>query len=268
MTGLEIVILILGIAFVVISFFMVDNRHTLDDRENKGISGEELSDLKEDIKHDISGEAGKILEEAQDKLESLSNDKIMAVGEYSDQIIEKIKEDHREAVFLYQMLCDKEEELKEMAGRMTNLKTDCERVIREKEQEEKEAKESKKETKVIPFVNSQEPQVVPQVAAKAEQNEIDEPDAQSDEDKVAGFYAEPVKKKPVAKKTTSSSSTKTVRKGGWESVKATDTRDTRMLSRNDEIIALYKENKSVMEISRLLKMGQGEVKLIIDLYCR
>ena len=36
--------------------------------------------------------------------------------------------------------------------------------------------------------------------------------------------------------------------------------------KNREIIELYKKKKSVLEISKLLGMGQGEVKLVIDLY--
>ncbi|MBO4506866.1 MAG: hypothetical protein J5728_10610, partial [Lachnospiraceae bacterium] len=47
----------------------------------------------------------------------------------------------------------------------------------------------------------------------------------------------------------------------------TENLDTGAINRNDEIIALHKSGKSVMEISKLLGMGQGEVKLIIDLYC-
>ena len=35
---------------------------------------------------------------------------------------------------------------------------------------------------------------------------------------------------------------------------------------NAEIIKLYKEGNSVFDISKLLSIGQGEVKLVIDLY--
>ena len=37
-------------------------------------------------------------------------------------------------------------------------------------------------------------------------------------------------------------------------------------SQRDEILRLYKQGKSVLEISKSLGMGQGEVKLIIGLY--
>ena len=39
-----------------------------------------------------------------------------------------------------------------------------------------------------------------------------------------------------------------------------------MAERQEKILALYAENKSVREISKQLSMGQGAVKLIIDLY--
>jgi hypothetical protein len=47
-----------------------------------------------------------------DALSKLSNEKIMAVNDFSEQILEKIKKNHEEVVFLYSMLNDKERELK------------------------------------------------------------------------------------------------------------------------------------------------------------
>lgn len=329
MTALEIILLILGIAFIVISCFIIDRGSSAG--EDSGLAPEDSDKLKEmgeNIKQNINGEAGRIIADAQDKLESLSNDKIIAVGEYSDQVIEKIEADHKEAVFLYQMLCEKEEELKEMTNRMSTLKTECERVLME-EKEDAERKESyeaemeklraeleaekerareelenemaqarealEKERellKVQAVTGVSEPvsDVIPE-NEEPEPDPIEDTDTQKEEKKTVAKSAKssgPTKtakssakastgtanKTTAGKASTSVSSAKTVRKtdtarkSGWESVKATDTRDTRMLSRNDEIIALYKQNKSVMEISRLLQMGQGEVKLIIDLYCR
>ena len=37
-------------------------------------------------------------------------------------------------------------------------------------------------------------------------------------------------------------------------------------STNSEIIALYKKGISILEISKMLSIGQGEVKLVVDLY--
>ena len=35
---------------------------------------------------------------------------------------------------------------------------------------------------------------------------------------------------------------------------------------NDEIIELYKKGRSILEISKMLSIGQGEVKFVIDMY--
>lgn len=35
---------------------------------------------------------------------------------------------------------------------------------------------------------------------------------------------------------------------------------------NDEIIELYKNGRSILEISKMLSIGQGEVKFVIDLH--
>ena len=330
MTALEIILLILGIAFIVISCFIIDRGSSAG--EDSGPAPEDSDKLKEmgeNIKQNINGEAGRIIADAQDKLESLSNDKIIAVGEYSDQVIEKIEADHKEAVFLYQMLCEKEEELKEMTNRMSTLKTECERVLMEEKEdaERKESYEAEME-KLRAELEAEKERAREELEnemarareelekerellrAKAEPEVTEpasepEPGEEEPEPETAEKVAEPpAEKKPTvnaasgtaktkssakpaskaasasktssagtqtksaASKTSTVKKTEPARKSAWESVKATDSRDTRMLSRNDEIIALYKQNKSVMEISRLLQMGQGEVKLIIDLYCR
>jgi len=38
------------------------------------------------------------------------------------------------------------------------------------------------------------------------------------------------------------------------------------VNNNAQILALYSKGKSIMEISKLLDLGQGEVKLVIDLF--
>ena len=299
MTALEIILLLLGIAFIVISCFIIDRNPSGEKTDAQGADAEGLARIGEDIKQDLNGEAGRIIADAQDKLESLSNDKIIAVGEYSDQVIEKIEADHKEVVFLYQMLCDKEEELKEMTNRMNSLKTECERVIMEEQEEadkrasleeemeklkekleeekersrrelELERERIREETEKERDRAEAEKELNEQLAAphvKPDKNEGEKPEEAAPEVKKAASKTKN-QKKTAADKSTRQQSKARPQSTGWESVKATDARDTRMLSRNDEIIALYKQNKSVLEISKLLQMGQGEVKLIIDLYCR
>ena len=44
------------------------------------------------------------------------------------------------------------------------------------------------------------------------------------------------------------------------------TEETDMSNRNQEIIALYKKGYPVLDISKMLGMGQGEVKFVIDMH--
>lgn len=240
MTGFEVVLLILGIAFVVISCFIVDKSGNHDKTAvSSGLNEDELEQMISEAIERAQDETDRLVRDGEDRLENISNDKIIAVGEYSDQVLEKVGANHQEVVFLYQMLQDKEEELKSELQKIENSRVECERAIHELDRVMKEAEELKAQVKTE-IRPAQEPAktVVRQTASK------------------------PVRKTATVK---TPQPAKTVQP---EPVKAVDARDTMMLSKNDEIIALYKENKSVMEISKLLKMGQGEVKLIIDLYCR
>lgn len=42
--------------------------------------------------------------------------------------------------------------------------------------------------------------------------------------------------------------------------------ETNNANHNDEIIELYKKGRSILEISKMLSIGQGEVKFVIDMY--
>lgn len=299
MTGLEITLFILGTAFIIISFFIVDNSDkTPKDVATEALNADTLEQLRSDFVENSNREADIILRETEDKLENVSNDKIIAVGEYSDQVLEKINSNHKEVVFLYQMLNEKEEELKTEATKMDNMRIECEKMLKEAKEYKEAADESMAKAESVAqsvAKASEEVKTIAKTVAKPAQAPVKKPVSQSTEQKVAApaqktapaqkasaaqtatasrpvagvrtaasqtSATQPVKR-PVAPKrnvqpaTTAPLSLSSLPSGG----------DTSSQNRNDEIIALYKSGKSVMEISKLLGMGQGEVKLIIDLYC-
>ena len=101
---MEIILLIAGGVIFVLSFFIPDK---------KGASADGISE--EDVKAMIDRElaaGGKSLDEAASEaaertersLERLSNEKIMAVNEYSDTVLTEIHKNHEEVMFLYDML--------------------------------------------------------------------------------------------------------------------------------------------------------------------
>lgn len=263
MTGLEIALFVLGLALVIISFFIVDShdKHYSSAGDQKAqIDPAQLASIKEGILSDITRESAGVVQDAEDKLESLSNDKIMAVGEYSDQVLQKIDTNHNEVVFLYQMLKEKEDDLKAMMQRIDNVKVECEKLIRE--------------SGTIPLTGLET------LTANAERRAASRADIRIPAETItAKPVVKPEAERPVVRQTAAPAQ-EPVRKPapkkqapGPTPRRQQPTRDmgetdTAMLGRNEEIIALYKSHKSVMEISKLLGMGQGEVRLIIELYCK
>ena len=232
-SGLEIALLIFALALIIISFFIVDKSGSTTNENTVPVPDmKQLNVISERAIRHMNTNANKILESTQDQMEALSNEKIMAVNEYSEQVLAKIDSNHKEVVFLYQMLQDKEKELKDTAGRVDNLRIDV----------EKENPEDRAPRKLD--------------IGMEDFSFDDEPDDFPPED-------------PALKKMKSKDRAKqriTYVSGDVKQEKAKNAPDKN--EKTNEVIKLYKKNKSVMEISKLLNMGQGEVKLIIDLYCK
>lgn len=75
---------------------------------------------------------GYAVEKTERSLERLTNEKIMAVNEYSDTVLQEIHKNHEEAMFLYDMLNDKHDNLK-------NTVSEVNRTVKEVEQTKQEA---------------------------------------------------------------------------------------------------------------------------------
>ncbi len=229
MSILEVILIIVGILIIIVSCILVDKSSA----NQKQMIGKSISSLEESLSEEdkkllmdkmkelLAEVKEEAIVETDDTLSKISNEKIMAVNEFSDQILEKIKRNHEEVVFLYNMLNDKEKELKATV---------------------KEIDTSKKKVQDI-------------LEAKA------------DSDKVSS--ARNMRSQPAAKP---SSQEKTVVENKQEKPVVPDT--TQELStvnglnanNNSQILSLYSQGRSVIEISKLLGLGQGEVKLVIDLF--
>ena len=221
MSPLEIILILLGLIIIIISSRMIDRtgetrkesplRFNMEDTLN----GEDLKRLKEQVREQLSELKEEIVVRTDDELSVISNEKIMAVGEYSDQILEKIKHNHEEVVFLYNMLNEKEKELKIAVNALETAR---------KTKETLPVKSESKEPSVKKVTGIQQ--------------------VQEQRTKVA---VTPLKKeKPSEPQIT------------LETDQGTNN--------NSQILALYSKGKSVVEISKLLGLGQGEVKLVIDLF--
>ncbi|MCI5501069.1 MAG: DUF6115 domain-containing protein [Lachnospiraceae bacterium] len=234
MTILEIVLIIIGLTAVVLSFKIGDKK---DNNEEKK-SEEKLENNREEIiksSKELESKLDSIMEQAEDKLGKLLNEKIMGFSEYSDQIFDKMEKNHGEEVFLYNMLGEKENEIKELMHDADASKASLrDQVINDYRDIEDKSSVYDEEIKRIELEESKNQ------ALEERQQEV----------------ADAIKKLP----------SNDDNKNSKVHVVKELQNDLSEKNYNQEIIDLHKKGRSVLEISKILSIGQGEVKFVIDLY--
>lgn len=122
---LEIVLLIAGVIIFTGSFFL-----PLGGEKNKGINQkaakeeihglveEEMNNVRSKMQDKMEETSEDAVEKAERALERLTNEKIMAVNEYSDTVLQEIHKNHEEAMFLYDMLNSKHANIKDTVSKM------------------------------------------------------------------------------------------------------------------------------------------------------
>lgn len=118
----EVILLVIGMILLILSFVLPDNKNS-NSEENKKVAEAQIHDLVNKEMGQIQGQVQDAVSEAMDyamektekALEKISNEKIMAVSDYSETVLEDIHKNHEEAMFLYDVLNAKHTNLKEAA---------------------------------------------------------------------------------------------------------------------------------------------------------
>ena len=133
MSSTEIILLVAGAVVFVLSFLLPAKKEE-NSQETKKLAKEEIKALVSQELESVRGHVDDVVEEAvgyamektERSLERLSNEKIMAVNEYSDTVLKEIHKNHEEVMFLYDMLNDKHTNLK-------NTVTEVNKTVKEAE---------------------------------------------------------------------------------------------------------------------------------------
>lgn len=120
---LEVVLLIAGIVIFVGSFLLPSGKEGGIDKEAakeeiKDLVEEEMQTVRSRMQDKMDETSEDALEKAERSLERLTNEKIMAVNEYSDTVLQEIHKNHEEAMFLYDMLNNKHANIKDTVSKM------------------------------------------------------------------------------------------------------------------------------------------------------
>ena len=232
MSPFEIILIIIGIVCIVVSCFLVEQKkEDIVETELGNMSEQflysQLSDANETISTHVTKLKEDVLDQAQEDMNRLSNQKIMAVHEYSEQVLGDIKKSHDEVMFLYQMLTDKEEELKASLEEMQHVKREVEQ-----------------------FCTMVGEGVAGKQAISNSSNGMIEANTSQQMDKVSKTK----KQQKIADKDLENHYTKTLQ----------EIESKEFSSHIDEILTLFDQGYSVVDISKRLGLGQGEVNLVLN----
>lgn len=228
MTAIEVGLLLIGVVFLIGSFFVTEKLsqseigeiaklsetelQTVIERELE-IAGAKVSDMVDDSV-DLS------LNKIQRSLDKETNDKMMAIQEYSDTVLKDLEKTNKEVTFLYSMLGDKHNELQDSIAKMNELTQECDELREQILNLEVEAKHLAEEPVRKP---EQEP---------AKTDAVYEPDESDTE----------------------------------ELLQEDLTDSEQQERRKEEILMRYRGGEDLVDIAKDLDMGFGEVKLIVELY--
>lgn len=258
---MEIFLIIVGIVIFALGYFIPDGKNDMDDDirligedEVRKMIDKELDGVQGHISDIVDEAVTYAIEKTERSMERLTNDKIMAVNEYSDTVLDEINKNHKEVLFLYDMLNDKHENLKNTVSEAVKTAEEVTQKVRDAEITVKEATA----VEVDDFAPISPPKV----------RIIHNPD----NDYVAEDAAE-IRKLTAAKNMEAlladtaymdAEFPEDIRfESGSDS--STDISENSRNS-NDRILELHNAGKSDVAIARDLGLGIGEVKFVIDLF--
>lgn len=122
---MEWIVLIIGIICIVISFLLVERKDDIKEQEDElpeknhigedyELNEEELAILQSKVRDKIMEDANEVIYDAEQSLSTVTNEKMMALGDYAVTVCDEIEKNHKEVMFLYSMLNDKEQEIKRL----------------------------------------------------------------------------------------------------------------------------------------------------------
>lgn len=235
MGALEIIVLLAGGIIFILSFLIPQPREEVSEatkslakEEIKTMVSQEMESIKGHVEDVVDEAVGYAVEKTERSLERLTNEKIMAVNEYSDTVLKEIHKNHEEVMFLYDMLNSKHASVK-------NTVSEINKTVKEAAGTTREVEENGKGFQKL----------APKELALQEENK----GLETDNSKSTIAEQEPDHKRKSRKQTV----------GEPESGISTS-------NSNEQILELYRMGKTQVAIAKELGVGVGEVQLVVDLY--
>ena len=228
MTAIEVGLLLIGVVFLIGSFFVTEKLSQSEIGEIAKLSETELQTVIERELEIASAKVSDMVDDSVDlslnkiqrSLDKETNDKMMAIQEYSDTVLKDLEKTNKEVTFLYSMLGDKHNELQDSIAKMNELTQECDELREQILSLEVEAKH------------------------------LAEEPVRKPEQEIGNMDALPVMDEADA-----------------EELSTEELSDAEQQERRkEEILMRYRGGEDLVDIAKDLNMGFGEVKLIVELY--
>lgn len=155
MSAIEIILLLAGALVLAAGYLIPSKEKESDSRITVG----QEKKIEELVKKAVDDAKGKIedivdetvsysVEKTERTMERISNEKIMAIQEYSDTVLEEINKNHEEEVFLYDMLNSKHDSLVETVSEAGKTVAEVKQTLQDAQLTAAEAKETVQTAKV------------------------------------------------------------------------------------------------------------------------
>ena len=236
MSATVIVLIVIGLVFIFVSF-AISEKLSEEKAESdsvvkipKELTTEQKEKIDKLIRDYMDQQIDGRLTDIETRLSEIVNQKTLALGDYAVSVKEEIDRNHKEVVFLYDMLSDKQKEIMTTVNMIDTYKKEISAMVQEQAaQNIMNYSASASETQ--PSAEDTVPEELP-AEEMSDDTEIEE--AMKEMEDI-----------PISEES-------------QEELENVDNKDM--------ILEMHKAGLSILEIARHLGLGVGEVKLVVDLY--
>ncbi len=135
----EIVLIVAGFAAIILGYLlpagkeMDEEEKMLMEKEIRELVRREVEEQKDTIDDMVGDSVENSLDRTERAMERISNEKLSAIGEYSDTVINDIHKNHDEVMFMYDMLNDKHKNLTSVVSEVARKTDEAKQAVRDAE---------------------------------------------------------------------------------------------------------------------------------------
>ena len=203
MGAMEVFLIITAVIVIAVSFCIKEKSDKNEDEKKSGqdeVKAVTQEMIKEEIQNQLAMISDDMLENTEAKLDKIANQKIMAVGNYSEDVLKNIEENHNEVMFLYNMLNDKETTLKNTVRDIEAVKVSVRKMA---DNVENDVQEWENEIKLSPeeeTVPAEDKKEQPSQETVPEMEDAEEEDQRSNKEKILELYRQGKSNIEIAKR--------------------------------------------------------------------